>query len=174
MDILYTVEEKYLQAMDELHYGETPKAMHLLKELIATDDTYARAYYGLGIIYHYYIKDYKAAGYYYQTAMDLDNAIPDLYEDYIKLLVKLQWHKKIEQVTAKILEVPGINLAKLYETLGVYEEQRLDFVLAKQYYQKAALIAVVEKEHDLLQDHLKRVSGKLKAKQQMVYAYEGS
>lgn len=174
MDILYTVEEKYLQAMDELNYGETPKAMHLLKELIAADDTYGRAHYGLATIYHYYIKDYKAAGYYYQTGMDLDENFPDLYEDYLKLLVILQLHKKIEQVSAKALEVPGINLARIYEMIGVYEEQRQNFALAKQHYQKAALITVVDNEHDLLQGHLKRVSGKLKAKQQMVYAYEGS
>lgn len=174
MDILYTVEEKYLQAMDELNYGETPKAMHLLKELVAKDDTYGRAHYGLATIYHYYIKDYKAAGYYYQTAMDLEETFPDLYEDYLKLLVTLQLHKKIEQVSAKALEVPGINLARIYEMIGVYEEQRQNFALAKQHYQKAALITVVDNEHDLLQGHLKRVSGKLKAKQQMVYAYEGS
>jgi len=27
MDILYTVEEKYLQAVEELNYGELPKAL---------------------------------------------------------------------------------------------------------------------------------------------------
>jgi len=174
MDILYTVEEKYLQAMEELNYGETPKALYLLREIIKEDDTYGRAYYSIGVIYHYYLKDYNAAGYYYKTSMVLEMQIPDLYEDYLKLLVILQLHKTIAQVAELALKVPGVNLTAIYETLGLYEEQRQDFALAKQHYQKAALLAVVDKEHNLLQDHLKRVSTKIKAKQQMVYAYEGS
>jgi Tfp pilus assembly protein PilF len=174
MDILYAVEEKYLQAMDELHYGETPKALHLLKEIIASDDTYARAYYSIGVIYHHHLKDFKAAGYYYQTSLALDEWFPDLYEDYLKLLVCLRLHKTIEQISARAMEVPGVRLTKIYETLGLYEEQRLNFDVAKQHYQKAALIAVADKEHGTLQDHLKRVSGKLKHNQKMVYAYEGA
>ena len=174
MDILYTVEEKYLQAMEELNYGETPKALHLLREIIIADDTYARAYYSIGVIYHYYLKDYNTAGYYYKTSMTLETQVPDLYEDYLKLLVTLQLHKTIAEVAKLALKVPGVNLTAIYETLGLYEEQRQDFVLAKQYYHKAALIAVIDKEHRTLQDHLKRVGAKMKAKQQMVYAYEGS
>lgn len=174
MDILYTVEEKYLQAIEELNYGETPKALHLLRDIITIDETYARAYYSIGVIYHYYLKDYQAAGYYYKTSMSLETQIPDLYEDYLKLLVTLQLHKTIAQVATMALKVPGVNLTAIYETLGLYEEQRQNFVLAKQYYQKAVLIAVVDKEHTLLLDHLKSVGTKIKAKQQMVYAYEGS
>ncbi len=174
MDILYTVEEKYLQAMEELNYGETPKALHLLREIIVEDENYARAYYSIGVIYHYYLKDFQAAGYYYKTSLTLDAHFPDVYEDYLKLLVSLQLHKTINQVTDIAIKTAGVNLSAIYETLGLYEEQRQDFETAKLYYQKAALIAVVDKEHHLLQDHLKRVVTKIKAKQKMVYAYEGS
>ena len=106
--------------------------------------------------------------------MTLETQVPDLYEDYLKLLVTLQLHKTIAEVAKLALKVPGVNLTAIYETLGLYEEQRQDFVLAKQYYHKAALIAVIDKEHSTLQNHLKRVGVKMKAKQQMVYAYEGS
>lgn len=33
MDILYTVDEKYLQAVEELYYGELPKALHFFTRL---------------------------------------------------------------------------------------------------------------------------------------------
>jgi Tfp pilus assembly protein PilF len=174
MDILYTTEEKYLQAMEELNYGETSKALHLLREIIAEDENYARAYYSIGIIYHYYFKDFQAAGYYYKNSLTLDTQFPDIYEDYLKLLVSLKLHKTINQVAEIAIKTAGVNLSAIYETLGVYEEQRLDFILAKQYYEKAALIAVVDKQHNELQDHLRRVSTKIKAKQKLVYAYEGS
>lgn len=121
MDILYAVDEKYLQAMEELNYGETPKALHLLREIITTDDTYARAYYSIGVIYHYYLKDYNAAGYYYKMSISLETQVPDLYEDYLKLLVTLQLHKTIAQVAELALKVPGVNLTAIYEILGVYE-----------------------------------------------------
>lgn len=174
MDILYTVEEKYLQAVEELNYGETPKALHLLRAIIAEDENYARAYYSIGIIYHYYLKDFQAAGYYYKTSLTLDAHFPDVYEDYLKLLVNLQLHKTISQVAEAAVKTAGVNLSAIYETLGLYEEQRQDFVLAKQHYEKAALIAVVDKHHSILQDHLRRVGTKIRAKQKMVYAYEGS
>jgi len=174
MDILYTVEEKYLQAMEELNYGETPKALHLLRAIIAEDENYARAHYSIGVIYHYYLKDFQAAGYYYKTSLTLDANFPDVYEDYLKLLVNLQLHKTIVQVAEAAMKTAGVNLSAIYETLGLYEEQRQDFVLAKQHYEKAALVAVIDKQHSLLQDHLRRIGTKIKAKQKMVYAYEGS
>ena len=69
MDILYTVEEKYLQATEELNYGELPKALHLFNEIINADPEYARAYYQLGCFYHYQFKNYQTAGYYYKKCI---------------------------------------------------------------------------------------------------------
>ena len=77
----------------------------------------------MGIIYYYYLKDYHIAGYYYKTSIALEMQIPDLYEDYLKLLVVLQLHKTIAQVAELVLKVPGVNLTVVYETLGLYEQQ---------------------------------------------------
>jgi hypothetical protein len=40
MDTYYTIEEKYLQAVNEAVYGETPKGLQLFKEIINSDPFY--------------------------------------------------------------------------------------------------------------------------------------
>ena len=87
MDIYLTIEEKYLQALDELWYGEPPKALQLLNEIIANDPLYARAHYQLGKIYYYEISDYLAAGYHFKTCAELEPQFPDVYFHYLRLLL---------------------------------------------------------------------------------------
>lgn len=49
MDTYYTIDEKYLQAVEEYQYGESPKSLQLLNEIIAADPLYARAYFSWGL-----------------------------------------------------------------------------------------------------------------------------
>jgi tetratricopeptide (TPR) repeat protein len=87
MDTYYTIEEKYLQAVDELSFGETPKALNLLNAIIADDATYARAHHQLGKIYYYDLKDYQTAGFHFKTCMELEPLFPDNYFHYLSLVV---------------------------------------------------------------------------------------
>lgn len=89
MEFLYTMDEKYLQAIEELYYGELPKAMHLFNEIVQADPEYARAHYQLGSCYFYQFKNYQTAGYYYKKCIELEPAFPDVYEHYLKLLMVL-------------------------------------------------------------------------------------
>ena len=173
MDILYTVEEKYLQAVEELHYGEMPKALHLFHEIISTDADYARAHYQLGYFYHYQFKNYQSAGYYYKKCIELEQEFPDVYTHYLKLLITLQLHKLVHHIANKALLIPGVCKADIYESLGCYAEEQQNFVEAAAQYKKAALAASNQNEHSLFQDHLKRINDKQNANQHMVYAYQG-
>ena len=173
MDILYTVEEKYLQAIEELNYGELPKALHLFNEIIDSDSEYARAYYQLGSFYQYQFKNYQSAGYYYKKCIELEPTFPDVYEHYLRLLITLQLHKLIETTANKALLVPGVCKAQIYESLGLYKEELLHLTAAADYYKKAAQATSNQTEHGLFQDHLKRVKEKQTANQQMIYAYQG-
>ena len=109
MDTYYTIEEKYLQAVDELTYGENPKALKLLNEIISNDPLYARAHYQLGKIYYYEIKDYQAAGYHFETCVSLEPSFPDVYYPYMHLVVFLNMEKKVNDVAVKALTTPGVN-----------------------------------------------------------------
>ena len=172
MDILYTVEEKYLQALEELNYREPANALHLFNEIIQADPEYARAYYELGRFYHYQFKNYKTAGYYYKRCIELEAEFPDVYEHYLSLLLTLDMHKTMRQVADKALNVPGVCKACIYEKLGLFAEQHQLFEEAISQYKKA-FVASCDSEHSSIQDHLKRVSLKQQSNQKMKYVYQG-
>ena len=173
MDILYTVEEKYLQATEELNYGELPKALHLFNEIINNDPDYARAYYQLGCFYHYQFKNYQTAGYYYKKCIELEAEFPDVYEHYLRLLITLKMTNLVNRIAEKALVIAGVCQAQIYESLGLYAEEQQHLDEAMLHYKKASLITSSQNEHSLFQDHLKRIGDKQKANQNMVYAYQG-
>jgi tetratricopeptide (TPR) repeat protein len=172
MDILYTVEEKYLQALEELNFGELPKALHILNEIITTEPDYARAYYQLGSLYHYQFKDFQTAGYYYKKCIELDAKFPDVYEHYLKLLVTLKMNKLISVIAEQALVIPGVYKALIYESLGIYAEEQLDFAAAKEQYRLAGLNASSPMEQTMIEGHLTRIDGKQNAKRQMIYTFQ--
>lgn len=171
MDILYNVDEKYLQAVEELNYGELPNALHYFNAIVSTDPEHARAHFQLGWLYYYKFKDYQTAGYYFKKCIVLDPLFPDTYVHYLRLLITLNMHQTISQTADKALVTPGVCEACVYEQLGNYEEKRQNLAAAKQHYQKAALAATDKNEHKDLQDDIKRISAKQTANKQMVYAY---
>lgn len=136
MDILYTVEEKYLQATEELNYGELPKALHLFHEIINADPAYARAYYQLGCFYHYQFKNYQTAGYYYKKCIELEAEFPDVYEHYLRLLITLKMTNLVNKIADKALVTAGVCKAQIYECLGLYAEEQQHLEEAKLQYKK--------------------------------------
>ena len=173
MDILYTVEEKYLQAVEELNYGELPKALHFFNEIISIEPEYARAYYQLGSFYYYQFKNYQTAGYYYKKCIELEAEFPDVYEHYLKLLITLKMDKLIHPIAEKALNIPGVCKAHIYESLGMYAEEQQDFIKAKEQYKLGSLATGCETEPILFQDHLKRIGDKQNANRNIIYAYQG-
>src|ERR1700748_406693 len=101
MDTYYTLEEKYLQAADELRWGETPKALHILNEIINLDPFYARAHFLLGKIQYYQMKDYQTAGYHFKTCVELEPLFPDIYFHYLQLVVFLNMEKLVYSIFNK-------------------------------------------------------------------------
>ena len=85
MNTYYTIEEKYLKAVEEVNFGSTPNGLQLLREIIENDPLYARAHYQLGKIYYYELDDYQTAGYHFKTCMELEPSFPDNYFHYLDL-----------------------------------------------------------------------------------------
>jgi tetratricopeptide (TPR) repeat protein len=161
MDTFYTLEEKYLQALDELSYGETPKGLRLLNEIISNDPAYARAHYQLGRIYYYDVKDYKAAGYHFQTCAELEPSFPDLYVPYLELVVFLGMEKKVADVAAKALNVAGVNVSAIYQQLGLFGEKRKDWNTALQAYRDAFMEVTEKDEKADIQEAIARIKQKM-------------
>ena len=170
MDIYLTIEEKYLQALDELWYGEPPKALQLLNEIITNDPLYARAHYQLGKIYFYEISDYQAAGYHFKTCAELEPQFPDVYYHYLRLLVFLNMEKQFKLVSDRALKVPGVNYASVYNLIGLFAERKREWTDAIDAYRNALLEATRKDEKDNLQESIERV--KEKKRQVKKYNYE--
>jgi tetratricopeptide (TPR) repeat protein len=146
MDTYYTIEEKYLQAVDEINYGENPKGLKLLNEIISNDPLHARAHYQLGKIFYYEIKDYQAAGYHFKTCAELEPSFPDVYYHYLHLIVFLNMDKKVNEVAVKALTIPGVSAAAIHNLLGLFAEKNKSWTVAINEYQ-SAFIEVIDKKH---------------------------
>ena len=170
MDIYLTIEEKYLQAVDELSYGENPKALQLLNAIIADEPFYARAHYQLGKLYYYEVNDYQAAGYHFKTCVDLEPSFPDVYYHYLHLLVFLKMEKQVHLLIAKALNVPGVCAACVYDQKGLFAEKQRNWDNALAAYRKGYQEATCKIERDDIEKSIERV--KEKKRQSKKYNYE--
>ncbi|MFD0794121.1 tetratricopeptide repeat protein [Mucilaginibacter litoreus] len=169
METYYTTDEKYLQAVEELNYGETPKALKLLNMIIAEDAMFARAHHLLGKINYYDLKDYQTAGYHFKTCMELEPAFPDNYTDYLSLVVFLQMDKQVQQVATAALTTAGVDHALIYEQLGLHAEKNKNWRKALSAYQNSLTEATTKEQTDNVTESINRV--KLKQRPAVVYHY---
>jgi len=170
MNTYYTIEEKYLQAIDKISYGKTPKALKLLNEIISNDPLYARAHHQLGMIYYYEIKDYQTAGYHFKTCMELEPVFPDNYSHYLDLLVFLNMEKLVNAISTKALNTQGVDAAGIYDLLGLFYEKNKQWTKALDAYQKAFMEVTENNEKVDIELSLKRVKSKMK--QTLAYTYQ--
>jgi tetratricopeptide (TPR) repeat protein len=160
MDIYLTIEEKYLQAVEELSFGNTPKALQLLNAIIADEPFYARAHYQLGKLYYYEVNDYQEAGYHFKTCAELEPSFPDVYYHYLHLLVFLCMEKQVSFVKEKALSVPGVCAACVYDLEGLFAEKKKDWTRAKEAYRNALMNATCKYEKDNIEQSIERVKAK--------------
>ena len=160
MDTYYTIDEKYLQAVEEYQYGETPKSLQLLNEIIAAEPLYARAYYQLGLIYYYQLKDYQQAGYCFKTCAELEPMFPDVYVHYLKLLAFLNMEKALEAASSKALQTPGVDQCNVYILLGKQAEKNQKLTAANTYYEQAYAIATRKSALQYIDESLERLEDK--------------
>lgn len=161
MNTYYTIEEKYLKAVEKVDYGKTPKGLQLLKEIIENEPFYARAHYQLGRIYYYEINDYQTAGYHFKTCMELEPTFPDNYFHYLQLVVFLNMEKQVNTIAEKALITPGVNTAGIYNLLGLFLEKNKNWNKALDAYQKAFMEVTRKKEKEDIEESISRVEAKM-------------
>jgi tetratricopeptide (TPR) repeat protein len=169
MDTYYTIEEKYLQAIEEVSYGETPKGLQLLNEIVNNDPFYARAHFQLGKIYYYELKDYQTAGYHFKACMELEPTFPDNYFYYLSLVVFLNMEKQVNIIAEKALSTPGVDAADIFELQGLFYEKGRNWTKALDAYRKAFLEVTCKDQKDQIEESLERV--KLKSLRSNIYQY---
>ncbi len=162
MDTYYTVEEKYLKALEKVNYGKSPKALKLLRDIVSNDPLYARAHYQLGKLYYYDINDYQTAGYHFKTCAELEPAFPDVYFDYLRLVVFLNMEKQVHVIAAKALTVPGVDTAEIHDLLGLFYEKKKDWKNSLAAYHTAFLEVTDKNDKKNIEESLARVNAKIK------------
>jgi tetratricopeptide (TPR) repeat protein len=161
METYYTIEEKYLQAVEELHYGETPKGLQLLNDIISNDALYSRAHFQLGKIYYYDLQDYQTAGYHFKICLDIEPSFPDVYYHYMHLLVFLNMEKQISAVKIKALTTPGVNIAAIYNLLALHAEKNKRWKEAVSLYEEAFLEVTNKTHKEEVEESIERVRAKI-------------
>jgi len=170
MDTYFTLEERYIQAVEEARYGEAAKALKLFNDLLEADPGYARTYYQLGYINYYYIHDYQTAGYYFNRCIELEPHFPDVYNEFTKLLLFLNRDKHLIQIAEKALKVAGVNKCKVYKRLALMEERNLNYQAAINFYRKAFVLATSKQKSDEIDEAINRVRRKQQQHKNFVYS----
>jgi tetratricopeptide (TPR) repeat protein len=162
MNTYYTIEEKYLQAVDKVGTGKTPKALKLLNEIVSNDPLYAKAHYQLGKIYYYDMEDFQTAGYHFKTCMELEPSFPGNYYHYLHLVVFLNMQNQVKLIAEKALTVPGVDHADVYELLALSAEKNKRWEEALATYNRAFDEATYKKDREKIEESIDRVKAKIK------------
>jgi len=173
MNTYYTVEEKYLKAVEKAYYGRTPRAMQLLKEIIEHEPFYARAHHQLGKIYYYDANDYQSAGFHFKTCMELEPSFPDNYFHYLHLVVFLNMEKQVKLISEKALQIPGVEVSSVYNQLGLFYEKNNNWTKSSDAYQKAFIAVTGKDEKEEIEESLQRIREKTQRSKQFQYHLSG-
>jgi tetratricopeptide (TPR) repeat protein len=169
MDTYYTIEEKYLQAVEELHYGETPMSLKLLNQILAEDASFVRAHFQIGVLYYYDLHDYQSAGYHFKLCTELEPSFPDVYFHYITLLVFLNMERQVNLVAQKALTVAGVPVSAIHNLVGLCAENNQKWNLALASYHKGLMLVTNKSDKDDIEENISRV--KFKVAKSKTYSY---
>ncbi|OCX51661.1 hypothetical protein BEL04_16720 [Mucilaginibacter sp. PPCGB 2223] len=173
MDTYYTIEEKYLQAVAEMHYGETPLSLQLLNQILAEDPQFVRAHYQIGKLYYYDLNDYNAAGYHFKLCTELDPTFPDVYYHYVNLLLFLNMERQLNAVAQKAITVPGVNAAAIYNMQGLCAEKNLKFNEALLFYREGLMLVTSNDRKNEIEENISRIRFKTEKKKTYNYHFSG-
>jgi tetratricopeptide (TPR) repeat protein len=169
MDIYHTIEEQYLQTIDELSFGETTKALQILNDIIGREPGYARAHYQLGMIFYYEIKDYQTAGYHFRLCTQFEPAFPNVYYHFMHLLVFLNRTAQIGLLKEKALETPGVEFSAIYYLMGLHAEKNKNWIESQNFYHKGLMVCTSKSEKDDIMEGIERVGYKQQQSQKYHY-----
>ncbi|WP_129716077.1 hypothetical protein [Pedobacter sp. SYP-B3415] len=172
MDTLLSVEEKYLQVLEEIWYGEVPKAFRLLNEILAAEPDYARAHFQMGVLQHEHFRDLRTAGYHYQQCVALDPQFPDVYLPYLKLSTEMDMPKLAQSLGEQALKVPGTNRFMICRHMARTAEQKRQYGDAKQLMKEALRYAQEPDQEKEVLDQLKALNTKMKGSAPFIYRLE--
>ena len=159
----YNTEQQFLEAREELEYGEISKAKNLFEELIQDDPQYGRAYNYLGWIYHKYFSDYDRAWELYEFAIRFAPKFPISYLNHAQLLYEMEKFEELNYLLDRAIKVPGVTKSIILKYYGKLYEHNDNYELAIEYYEKGMKASTEEEDLMLFEESISRCSSKLNA-----------
>jgi tetratricopeptide (TPR) repeat protein len=168
MEIYYSVDERYLHALNELDY-DLPAALQLFNQIVTDEPGYARAHYQLGKLYFYQLSDYQAAGYHFKLSLEADPSFPDTYYHYFKLAILLKKYNLAMKLKDAALQTAGVCASCIYALSGKMAEQQGNWNKALADYSLSLSAAIDKDDLENSTEALERV--KLKQEKLKRYQY---
>ena len=169
MNTYYTIEGKYLKAVEKLDYGRNSKALQLFKEILENEPLHARTHFQLGKIYYYEMNDYQTAGFHFKTCLELEPSFPDNYFDYLHLAVFLNMKKMVTALAEQALNTRGVDAADIYDLLGLFFEKNKNWTKALDAYQNAFIEVTDKRQRSDIEESLDRLKAKMQNSQSYQY-----
>ncbi|GEM_PF-289072 len=154
------IEEYYLEALDQLEYGETVEAKRSFEKIIQENPEYGRAYNYLGWIFHKYFYDFRTADEMYRLAIKYNPEFPLTYLNYICLLVETDKWEHLKYVLDKAIKVPGTQKSVILYHYGRLYEYNENFETALEFYAKGMKATVDEQELGKFEESINRCYSK--------------
>lgn len=169
MNIYYTIEEKYLKAIQKFSFGNSPKAKILLEEILEDEPSYGKAHCLLGCIYYFDLSEYGLAKKHFDLALEFSPQYPDTYYNYMVMLLDLDQKELLVQLAQSALKVHGISKAEVYFYLGQIHEKEKKWELAIQYYRKAFHHSICNEDMYRFQKDMGRIEKKMNSLKKWTY-----
>lgn len=149
------------KALDAYPY-ELEKAAEALNYALSYDSENVKALCLLGKLYSEQLNDYKTAITYYERALASRLDIPEVYPEYIRVLLLNDDYDEVQKVIDFALTVKGIDTAGIYLAQGHLFESKNEFDSAVEAFKEAKQFAMNNEFTDYVDAELKRVCKKLK------------
>ncbi len=151
MTMYYTIEERYLNAMETYFQCEYAKVKVMLEQILDEEPGFARAHFLLGIIYHGELRDLVKAEQSYQYCITFNPAFTDVYLPFMRLLSALGKHEQLEKLALQALGIEGVCKSCIYQILAQSYERNKQFSKALDYYHQAYMVDTSECTTDLIE-----------------------
>lgn len=158
----FTLADQYfLKAKD--HYPHNLEdTMENLNYALSYDESHVQANHLMGRIYMYHMKEYDAAGHYFNVALTTNMDYPDTYEYYCLLKLWMLDYKGALKLINYGMNVKGVNKSALLLTKAIVFECTGNYKIAKQILRQAILYCIDTDSIDVIKGHMGRLKEKKK------------
>jgi tetratricopeptide (TPR) repeat protein len=161
MDTL--ADKYYLKAVDSYPY-ELEEVIENLEFALSYDDEHVGANHLMGKFCAEQLHDNTKAEGYYQLAMAGDPRNETVCMDYCLLLITMREYGKAEKLLLYIMDLKGVDLARVYYLEGLIYEYQYKYDKAIQSYEYALLESYNDEFTNNMNGMIKRVKTKQKLK----------